>query len=657
MRIVVKVGTSTLTHTSGRINIRRTEKLCKILSDVKNAGHELILVSSGAIGMGVGKLNMKSKPEDMPTKQAAAAIGQCELMYLYDKLFREYNHIVAQMLITGLDFSNEESHKNFQSTLNRLLELNVIPIINENDTIATQEISVGDNDTMGAIVAENANADLLIILSDIDGLYTGDPRNNPDAQLIDTVFSITPEIKELAGTKGTTLGTGGMITKIHAAEIAMNAGIDMIIANGTKPELLYNIIDGEKVGTVTAKNAINSADTETKNKALANMADALLAHTDAILEANKQDVEAARGKISDVMIDRLMLDAGRIEGMAKGIRELIDLDDPAGKVLRTVERPNGIVIEKTAVPMGVIAIIYESRPNVTSDAAALCIKSGNVCVLRSGKEAWKSANAVVTALKEGMVKSNLPGEGIQLIEDTSRESSVELMKAVGYVDLLIPRGGPGLIRSCVENAKVPCIQTGTGICHVYVDESADFEKALQIIENAKTSRPSVCNAEEVLLVHSAVAEKFLPLLQKKLVEERKEKGEIPVELRLCDRAAKIISGTLAGADDFDTEFLDYILAVKIVDSVEEAVEHISKHSTGHSEAIITESKEAADYFTMRVDSAAVYVNVSTRFTDGGEFGLGCEMGISTQKLHARGPMGLEELCTYKYIIRGEGQIR
>ena len=368
---------------------------------------------------------------------------------------------------------------------------------------------------------------------------------------------------------------------------------------------------------VTAKNAINSADTETKNKALANMADALLAHTDAILEANKQDVEAARGKISDVMIDRLMLDAGRIEGMAKGIRELIDLDDPAGKVLRTVERPNGIVIEKTAVPMGVIA--------------ALCIKSGNVCVLRSGKEAWKSANAVVTALKEGMVKSNLPGEGIQLIEDTSRESSVELMKAVGYVDLLIPRGGPGLIRSCVENAKVPCIQTGTGICHVYVDE--------------------------VLLVHSAVAEKFLPLLQKKLVEERKEKGEIPVELRLCDRAAKIISGTLAGADDFDTEFLDYILAVKVVDSVEEAVEHISKHSTGHSEAIITESKEAADYFTMRVDSAAVYVNVSTRFTDGGEFGLGCEMGISTQKLHARGPMGLEELCTYKYIIRGEGQIR
>ena len=390
---------------------------------------------------------------------------------------------------------------------------------------------------------------------------------------------------------------------------------------------------------VTAKIAINSADTETKNKALANMADELLAHTDAILEANKQDVEAAKGKISDVMIDRLMLDAGRIEGMAKGIRELICLEDPAGKVIRTVERPNGIIIEKTAVPMGVIAIIYESRPNVTSDAAALCIKSGNVCVLRSGKEAWKSADAVVKALKEGMRKSGLPAEGIQLIEDTSRESSVELMKAVGYVDLLIPRGGPGLIRSCVENAKV------------------DFDKALGIIENAKTSRPSVCNAEEVLLVHSAVAEKFLPLLQKKLVEDRKEKGEIPVELRLCDRAAKIISGTPAGADDFDTEFLDYILAVKVVDSVEEAVEHISKHSTGHSEAIITESKEAADYFTMRVDSAAVYVNVSTRFTDGGEFGLGCEMGISTQKLHARGPMGLEELCTYKYIIRGEGQIR
>lgn len=406
-----------------------------------------------------------------------------------------------------------------------------------------------------------------------------------------------------------------------------------------------------------AKPAINSADAATKNQAIANMADALLAHTDAILAANSEDVEAARGTISDVMIDRLLLDANRIAGMASGMRELIDLKDPAGAVLRTVTRPNGIVIEKTAVPMGVIAIIYESRPNVTSDAAALCIKSGNVCVLRSGKEAWRSAAAVVDALKEGLLKTGLPAEGVQLVEDTSRASSVELMKAVGYVDLLIPRGGPGLIRSCVENAKVPCIQTGTGICHVYVDASADFDKALAIIENAKTSRPSVCNAEEVLLVHSDMAGKFLPLLKERLVDARKERGEVPVELRLCVRAQKLVEGVPAGEDDFDTEFLDYILAVKVVDSVEEAVRHIGEHSTGHSEAIVTESADAADYFTGNVDSAAVYVNVSTRFTDGGEFGLGCEMGISTQKLHARGPMGLEELCTYKYIIRGEGQVR
>ena len=402
---------------------------------------------------------------------------------------------------------------------------------------------------------------------------------------------------------------------------------------------------------VTAKNAINSADTETKNKALANMADALLAHTDAILEANKQDVEAARGKISDVMIDRLMLDAGRIEGMAKGIRELIDLDDPAGKVLRTVERPNGIVIEKTAVPMGVIAIIYESRPNVTSDAAALCIKSGNVCVLRSGKEAWKSANAVVTALKEGMVKSNLPGEGIQLIEDTSRESSVELMKAVGYVDLLIPRGGPGLIRSCVENAKVPCIQTGTGICHVYVDETADIEMAVNIIVNAKTQRLGVCNACESLVIHKDIIGEALPAIAKALREKH-------CELRGDEAALEVVPDMKkATEEDWGTEYLDLIASVRTVASVDEAIEHINRYNTGHSEAIVTKDYANARKFLDEVDAAAVYVNASTRFTDGFEFGFGAEIGISTQKLHARGPMGLKELTTTKYVIYGDGQIR
>jgi glutamate-5-semialdehyde dehydrogenase len=408
---------------------------------------------------------------------------------------------------------------------------------------------------------------------------------------------------------------------------------------------------------VKAKGLLTGTTTEQKNTALQKMAGRLLKESKAILSANARDVENARGKMSDVMLDRLQLDEKRIGGMAKGMTDLIPLPDPVGEILYRETRPNGMVIEKTSVPMGVVAIIYESRPNVTSDAAALALKSGNVCVLRSGKEAWQSANAIVTALQKGAVEAGLPSDCVQLIEDVSRESATELMTANGYVDLLIPRGGAGLISACVKNATVPCIQTGTGICHVYVDKAADIEKALNIIENAKTSRPSVCNAEEVCLVDQAIAPRFLPLLKKRLTDDRAAAGKIPVELRLDERAAKIIQGVTASATDFDTEFLDYILAVGVVDGVEEAVKHIALHSTHHSEAIVTEDEETAKIFTRAVDSAAVYVNVSTRFTDGGEFGLGCEMGISTQKLHARGPMGLKELCTYKYIIRGNGQVR
>ena len=405
--------------------------------------------------------------------------------------------------------------------------------------------------------------------------------------------------------------------------------------------------------------ALGLSSGEVRRATLLDMAEALCspARQQAILEANAADLEAARGHISEVMLDRLALTPERINAMAKGIREVADLPDPVGRVLRRVERPNGLVIEKTAVPMGVIAIIYESRPNVTSDAAALAIKSGNACILRCGREAWRSANAIVAALREGLQANDLPETAVCLIEDTTHASANTLMTAVGYVDLLIPRGGAGLIRACVENAKVPCIQTGTGICHIFVDASAEQDKALDIIENAKASRPSVCNAEEVCLVHRDIAAEFLPKLARRLGPDRAAKGLHPVELRLDPRAAAIIPGTPAGPADFDTEFLDYILAVKVVDSVEEAVSHIAAHSTGHSEAILTRNEAHAALFTAAVDSAAVYVNCSTRFTDGGEFGLGCEMGISTQKLHARGPMGLEELCSYKYIIHGSGQIR
>ncbi len=405
-----------------------------------------------------------------------------------------------------------------------------------------------------------------------------------------------------------------------------------------------------------AKRELALLDTEGKNRALKAMADALLGHEDKILAANKIDIDAARGSVSDVMIDRLTLTRERIKAMADGIFEVIELPDPVGRVLTEYER-RGMTIKKVSSPIGVVAIIYESRPNVTSDAAALVIKSGNVCVLRGGKEAFNSNKAIVDALREGLNACGYNQNFVSLVTDTTRESANRLMKADGFVDLLIPRGGAGLIKACVENSTVPCIQTGTGICHIYVDSKADINMALDIIDNAKTSRPSVCNAAEVCLVNREVAKDFLPLLKERLVDNRKNSGKIPVELRLDRDAAKIIDGTPAGENDFDTEFLDYILAVKVVDSVKEAVEHIEAHSTGHSEAIITADEGAAEYFCAGVDSAAVYVNASTRFTDGGEFGLGCEIGISTQKLHARGPMGLSELTTYKYVVSGNGQVR
>lgn len=407
----------------------------------------------------------------------------------------------------------------------------------------------------------------------------------------------------------------------------------------------------------TAKAQVSLLTTEQKNNALIKMADALIKNTDKILSANAIDVENSRGVISDVMIDRLMLNEARVKDMADGIRDVAKLPDPVGHTLKEYVREDGLKITRVSVPVGVIAIIYESRPNVTSDAAALSLKSGNVCVLRGGKEAINSGIAIVAALREGLREAGVCEDAINLVTDTTRDSATALMKANGYVDMLIPRGGEGLINACINNATVPCIQTGTGICHIYVEKTADLDMAVNIINNAKTSRPSVCNAAEVLLVDEDIKAEILPRVYDKLVKERKANGQIPVELRLDDKAQSVIEGTVAGKNDFDTEFLDYILAVKCVSGVDEAVAHISAHSTGHSEAIISTDDNAILKFTSGVDSAAVYVNASTRFTDGGEFGLGCEMGISTQKLHARGPMGLEELTTYKYIINGSGHIR
>ena len=417
----------------------------------------------------------------------------------------------------------------------------------------------------------------------------------------------------------------------------------------TTLELLQN--------AAAVKPTLAEASEELKNKALTEMSNALKEHTAEILSANAEDIKNASETIGSVMLDRLTLTSGRIAAMADAILDVVKLPDPVGKVLEKIERQNGLKISKITVPLGVLGIIYESRPNVTSDAAALSVKSGNVCVLRGGKEAINSNIAIVNALKKGLEKAGLPEACVSLVTDTSRQSATELMTAVGLVDLLIPRGGAGLIRACVENAKVPCVETGTGICHIYVDEHADLSKALDIIDNAKTSRPSVCNAAEVMLVHKNVAKYLLPRLKSRLVDERKTAGKPPVELRIDTVAASFIEGTPATVNDFDTEFLDYILAIKVVDDVTEAIDHIRAHSTGHSEAIITENGQTAARFVKAIDSAAVYINASTRFTDGGEFGLGCEIGISTQKMHARGPMGLKELTSYKYIILGNGQIR
>lgn len=406
-----------------------------------------------------------------------------------------------------------------------------------------------------------------------------------------------------------------------------------------------------------SKSVLSALSTEKKNEVLLTMADCLLERNDQILEQNRLDVDVATGHMSSVMIDRLMLNEARISDMAAGIRAVAALPDPVGVIRAQHRLPNGLFFEKTSASLGVIAIIYESRPNVTSDAASLAFKSGNACVLRGGKESFRSNQAITQALKEALGRHGLPDSLISLVQDTTRQSAKELMTSVGLVDLLIPRGGAALIKTCIEEAKVPCIQTGTGICHIYVDESVKIGSALDIIDNAKTSRPSVCNSMEVCLVHQKIAPIFLSRLKQRLVDEREAKGEVPVELRLDSRALELIPGSPAGPKDFDTEFLDYILAIAIVDDIQAAISHINRHSTGHSDAILTETARNADTFTRLIDSAAVYVNASTRFTDGGVFGLGCEMGISTQKLHARGPMGLEELTTYKYIVKGSGQIR
>ena len=414
-------------------------------------------------------------------------------------------------------------------------------------------------------------------------------------------------------------------------------------------------MDTEKMGLAAkaAERILGVADTNTKNRALEAMASALTANEDTIISANATDLsEGRQNGMKDSLLDRLRLTPERIAGMAEGIRQVAALADPIGEIIEGSVRPNGMKIQRVRVPLGVVGIIFESRPNVTSDAAALCLKAGNVCILRGGKEAIHSNMAIADVLRRAVETAGLPADCIQLVSDTSRESANQMMRMSKYLDVLIPRGGAGLIRAVVENSTVPVIETGVGNCHVFVDRSADIEMAASIIYNAKTSRPSVCNAIETILSHKDIAEKALPVIKARLDEKK-------VELRGCERTQSILGDSVVpvSEEDYATEFLDYILACRVVDSLDEAIDHIARYSTGHSECIVTSDYFSAERFTSSVDSAAVYVNCSTRFTDGGEFGLGAEIGISTQKLHARGPMGIRQLTSSKFIIQGDGQIR
>ncbi|RUS68958.1 hypothetical protein EGW08_023277, partial [Elysia chlorotica] len=671
-RIVIKVGTSTLTHSTGLLNIYRIERLVRQLADLHNQNYEVILVTSGAVGAGMGKLGLQQKPKTLPEKQAVAAVGQVALTHLYQKLFSEYGKNIAQLLLTKDDIANRERYLNARNAFSALLEKGVIPVVNENDAVVIDEIKVGDNDTLSALVANLINADLLIILSDIDGLYTANPRVDSNAKLLGVITEISDDIRAMAGDVGSKFGTGGMATKIKAAEIALAGGVNMIIASGEDPVIISNIVSGQDIGTLflrsnkkemcisilemgkKAKKAakeLAQANTQLKNNVLYRLESALLDNVDYLLEQNQKDLEIAKqNNLSKAFVDRLTLNQSRIESMANGVRQIADFADPVGKIEKGFKHPNGMTISQVRVPLGVIAMIFESRPNVTIDAGALALKSGNAIILRGGSDALYTNIALKNIFQDVCKQAGLSEYTVQLVEDISRERVTELVTLDKYVDVIIPRGGKSLKKAIQQQATIPMIETGAGICHTYVDEFADIEKAIKIVINAKTQRPGVCNALETLLVHKNIAEKFLPLIEVEL-------AKYTVELKADSQSLKYLNNAqLATTEDWDTEYLDLVLSIKTVANINEAIEHINTHGSMHSECIVTESYTNTEIFLNEVDAAAVYANASTRFTDGSEFGFGGEIGISTQKLHARGPMGISELTTLKYIIRGNGQV-
>jgi len=664
-RLVIKIGTSSLVLPSGKINLEKIDQLAFVISSLHNKGIEVVLVSSGAMGFGLNVLDLDKRPVEVGKQQAVSSVGQVAMMSLYSQVFAHYQTKVSQLLLTRDVVEYPESLSNAINAFDSLFELGVVPVVNENDAVSVDEMDhatkFGDNDRLSAIVAKIVGADLLIMLSDIDGLFDKNPNIYEDATLRSYVPEITEEILASAGGAGSKFGTGGMMSKIKSAQMVFENHSQMVLMNGENPRDILRVLEGAKMTYINtlgqqakvAGRQIAKLSTAAKNDLLNQVAKALVAESAYIITENAKDMANAKENgISEIMQDRLLLTEDRIAGIAEGVRQVADLQDPIGQVVRGYTNLDGLKIVQKRVPMGVIAMIFESRPNVSIDAFSLAFKTNNAIILRGGRDAINSNKALVTVARKALETAGIPADAVQLVEDTSHEVAEELMAATEYVDLLIPRGGARLIQTVKEKAKVPVIETGVGNCHIYVDKYANLDMATQIVINAKTQRPSVCNAAESLVVHADIAEDFLPQLEKAISKVH------AVEFRADERALKVMDKAVSALpEDFATEFLDYTMSVKVVDSLDEAIGWINTYTTSHSEAIVTQDISRAEQFQDDVDAAAVYVNVSTRFTDGFVFGLGAEIGISTQKMHARGPMGLEALTSTKFYINGQGQIR
>jgi delta-1-pyrroline-5-carboxylate synthetase len=695
-RVVIKLGTAVLMKDGDGIAFSRFYSLVESIAALKKGGREVLVVSSGAVGLGAERLGIDGGSQTLELKQAAAAVGQGRLMTLYADAFGKLGVTAAQVLLTAEDFSDPRRYGNLRHTLDRLLELGALPIINENDTVSTTEleplesgfrpVNFGDNDTLSALVAARTGADVLLILTDVDGLYTADPSGSAVARLIPVVDQITPELEAVAG--GPRLGRGGMRSKIDAATIATRAGCTTIVAGGKLPTVIDRLFAGEELGTLilarphaapaaadvpdmgdtAARDAVVAAarraslaartlaslPAERKAAALHAVARALAANAPAIVQANRLDLEAARllveaGRMSAALLQRLALDDAKLQGLVAGIEQVADMEDPVGRVTLATELDDGLRLERVTCPIGVIGVVFESRPDALPQIVALCLKSGNAVLLKGGSEAERSNRALCAVIRDAVVASGIPADAITLLEN--REDVEALLEAHDYVDLIVPRGSNALVRHVQTHTSIPVLGHSEGICHVYVDRTADIDMALAIALDAKVQYPSACNAMETLLVHEEVAPRFLP----RVVAALRASG---VEVR-CDRRALEefgVVGAEATADDWCTEYGSLILSIRVVASLDEAIAHINRHGSRHTEAIVTGDASAFDRFFTEVDAAGVYLNASTRFADGFRYGFGAEVGISTGKLHPRGPVGIEGLVTYKYKLVGRGHV-